>query len=188
MAFPPASAGPNAVRTYISDILVSKHDASLNFANEVASRWQLGRPNDLRHAAPRTFDGIFGSDIGSFLYRTVQEDIREQWYSSTAGVVNSWVLLLSIMSSALFLIRATRANSSSTIAASLRYAGSVLGPPMVFCGIQDQYSQWRFARLFLGGIVSALTAGAFLVAVIDRYIEKRQKESEGRKKNEVGQK
>ncbi|KAE8140218.1 hypothetical protein BDV38DRAFT_240226 [Aspergillus pseudotamarii] len=187
MAFPPASAGPNAVRAYISDILVSKHDATVDFAKEVASRWQLGRPNDLRHASAWTFEHVFGKDIGRFLYRTVQEDIREQWYSSTAGVLNSWLLVFSIVSSAFFLVRATRVNSSSTSAASLRYAGSAFGPPMVFCGIQDQYSPWQFPRLFLGGIVTFLTVLAFLVASTDQRVEKQKTETEDRKKDETKQ-
>ncbi|KAE8343259.1 hypothetical protein BDV24DRAFT_129449 [Aspergillus arachidicola] len=188
MTFPPASAGPNAVRDYISDILVAKHDTTADFAKEVANRWQLGRPNDLRHASTGTFERVFGKDIGHFLYRTVQEDIREQWYNSTAGVFNSWLFLFSIMFSAFFLVRATRANSSSTSAASLRYAGAAFGPPMVFCGIQDPYSQWQFPRLFLGGIVSFLAVLAFLVASIDRRMEKQKAETEDKKKGEVKQK
>ncbi|OGM46218.1 hypothetical protein ABOM_004908 [Aspergillus bombycis] len=188
MAFPPASAGPNAVRAYISDILVAKHDVTADFANEVASRWQLGRPNDLRHASTRTFERVFGKDVGHFLYRSVQEDIREQWYSSTAGVFSSWVLVCSVVLSMFFLIQAARASVSSTGAAALRYAGLAFGPPMVFCGIQDQYSQWQFARLFLGGIVCFLTFLAFLVASTDERVEKQKIETEGRKQDKVEQK
>ncbi|KJK63980.1 hypothetical protein P875_00064536 [Aspergillus parasiticus SU-1] len=169
MTFPPASAGPNAVRDYISDILVAKHDTTADFAKEVASRWQLGRPNDLRHASTGTFERVFGKDIGHFLYRTVQEDIREQWYNSTAGAFNSY-------------------PASADCIASLRYAGAAFGPPMVFCGIQDPYSQWRFPRLFLGGIVSFLAVLAFLVASIDRRMEKQKAETEDKKKGEVKQK
>ncbi|KNG89925.1 hypothetical protein ANOM_001715 [Aspergillus nomiae NRRL 13137] len=188
MAFPPASAGPNAVRAYLSDILVAKHDATADFANEVASRWQLGRPNDLRHASTGTFERVFGKDVGNFLYRSVQEDIREQRYSSTAGVFNSWVLVCSVVVSVFFLIRATRASASSASAAALRYAGLAFGPPMVFCGVQDHYSQWQFARLFLGGIVCFLTFLAFLVASTDPYMEKQKIETGGRRQGKVERK
>jgi hypothetical protein len=64
MAFPPASAGPNAVRAYISDVLITKHDTTSDFAQEAASHSQLGRPNDLHHASAKYFRGVFGDDIG----------------------------------------------------------------------------------------------------------------------------
>ena len=122
--------------------------------------------------------------------------------------ISSGLFIFSLVFSAFFLVRATRTNSSSTSVgklnvssqckhrspasadciASLRYAGAAFGPPMVFCGIQDPYSQWQFPRLFLGGIVSFLTVLAFLVASIDRRMEKQKADTEDKKQGEVKQK
>lgn len=84
---PPPSAGPSQVREYISHILISKHDATPDLALQIANRWQLGRPIDLRLADLNYFNHVFGHEAGLFLFRTVREDAREEWYASPMGIV-----------------------------------------------------------------------------------------------------
>lgn len=91
MSLLPGSAGPSDVRAYITDILISKHDAALGVAQQIANQWQLGRPNDLRHAGVNIFREVCGK-VGTFLYRTVQEDMQAEWHASTAGFVNFCML------------------------------------------------------------------------------------------------
>ncbi|KAF7591045.1 hypothetical protein BBP40_002005 [Aspergillus hancockii] len=159
MAFSPASAGPT---------------------QSEPSRWQLGRPSDLRHASAKSFKHIFGDDVGPYLYRSIQEDFRDLFYASTPGIVNQWVLVLSLALTAFFLARAFLGNTSQNIMTSLRYAGLAFGPPMVFCGHLDQYSPWQFGRLFVGIVVSFLLFLAYLVNLLDRYTEKQKREAKGR--------
>ncbi|KAE8389407.1 hypothetical protein BDV23DRAFT_157223 [Aspergillus alliaceus] len=87
-------------------------------------------------------------------------------------------MVLSLVISILFLARAVRGNSSQTMAASLFYAGVSFGPPMVYCGVQDQFSPWQFARTFIGSIVSLLTFAAAFVHFLDRYAVKQKREGE----------
>lgn len=94
MFLPPGSAGPNEVRAYITQILISKHDAALDVAQQIANQWQFGRPNDLRRAGMKLFNQVFGTEVGTSLFRTVQEDIEAEWRGSTAGLVNYCMLKL----------------------------------------------------------------------------------------------
>ncbi|KAL5358452.1 hypothetical protein BJX96DRAFT_146628 [Aspergillus floccosus] len=154
MPLPPLAAGPNEVRAYITRILVSKHDAAPELAQQIASQWTLGRPGDLRRAGVKYFDQVFGSDIGTFLFRTVQEDIRAEWDKSLPGMVLFWTPILSIGLTVFFVVRAFHQRSPRDMAASIRYATLASGPPMMFCGFQDQYNSFQGIKIVWGMIVS----------------------------------
>ncbi|KAB8077432.1 hypothetical protein BDV29DRAFT_168175 [Aspergillus leporis] len=55
---------------------------------------------------------------------------------------------------------------------------------MVFCGHQDQYSHWQFARAFVGSIVSFIVFIIYLVAFVDQYTETQRREARGRVDNQ----
>lgn len=87
MSLPSTTAGPNRVREYIARTLHSKHEVPLSTAHEIANKWQLGRPNDLRQESVYYFMQVFGSEAGKYLFRTVQEDIEAEWHGSLMGVL-----------------------------------------------------------------------------------------------------
>lgn len=89
MALPPSLAGPNAVRAYLTSILISKHDAAPERAQQIAGLWELGCPNDLRHASLERFKELFGKEVGTILFRTVQEEIRTEYWGSIAGILSN---------------------------------------------------------------------------------------------------
>lgn len=107
MSLPSFVTGPNEVRAYLTRILVSKHDATPDIAQQIANKWGLGRPGDLRLASERYFDRVFGSEIGTFIFRTVQEDIQAEWYASVPG-------MLTYCTSNLFLLICIGIGSSSS--------------------------------------------------------------------------
>ena len=85
---PASSAGPNEVRAYIAEVLMSKQDATPDVAEEIANLWRLGRGSELRDASVKAFKAIFGDYNGWFLFRIVHEDVVEDWQQSTIGVIS----------------------------------------------------------------------------------------------------
>lgn len=85
---PAPSAGPNEVRAYIARVLMSKHDAASDFAEEISNLWRLGRGSELREAPVNYFKKVFGDETGWFLFRIVREDELEDWQRSTVGLVS----------------------------------------------------------------------------------------------------
>ncbi|KAE8152062.1 hypothetical protein BDV25DRAFT_138225 [Aspergillus avenaceus] len=168
MTFPPTTAGPNAVREYLAGLLVAKHDTSLDFAQEIASHWQLGRPNDLRQASAKHFTKTFGEAVGPYLHRTVQEQIREEWYGSTAARVDHWALIASFIVTLFFIVRAFRGTDSKKIFSSVQHAGLTCGLPITFVGYHDTFSPWQSARLFFGLMISILTFISYMVMLLDQ--------------------
>ncbi|GES64371.1 hypothetical protein ATEIFO6365_0008044100 [Aspergillus terreus] len=178
MALPPLTAGPNEVRVYITRILVCKHDAAPELAQQIARQWTLGRPGDLRRAGMKYFDQVFGSEVGTFLFRTVQEDIRAEWDQSLLGIVIFWTPILSIGLTVFFVVRAYRQTSATGMIASIRYATLTFGPPMVFCGFQDGYNSFQAMKIVSGMIVSFF---AFLWYAV-RFCELLEARSKEKKK------
>jgi hypothetical protein len=88
MQLPSPSAKSSQVRSYIVDVLVSKYEADSCFAHQIANRWMLAPGEDLRQRGKYDFDRVFGYDVGGILFRTVREDVLDEWYASPAGVLN----------------------------------------------------------------------------------------------------
>ncbi|THC95974.1 hypothetical protein EYZ11_004521 [Aspergillus tanneri] len=63
----PQSTGPNAVRYYIRHSLVTKYDATPDFAEEMASLWKWGRVRNFYQGSASSFSRIFGPDTGGTL-------------------------------------------------------------------------------------------------------------------------
>ena len=83
---PATSAGPQEVRKYISQTLVSKHHTAPEFADNVAGQWQLGRGSDLQKRTSKHFEKIFGVDIGLYLFECVREDKDQDFQQSMTGI------------------------------------------------------------------------------------------------------
>lgn len=79
---PARLAGPQEIRDYIFQVIVSKHDALPDFASKIASHWQLGRGSDFRDAQSDEFEKIFGVNPGLCIFRSVREDEDNGWYES----------------------------------------------------------------------------------------------------------
>jgi hypothetical protein len=92
----PQQPNPNAVRAYIRHILITKHDATPQFAEEIAEQWHLGRLRDLYDASAGSLIKRFGPDVGPHIFRSVREDIWVDWWNSYQGLQASgmavWVL------------------------------------------------------------------------------------------------
>lgn len=93
-SIPPLSSGPTQVRAYIADILKTKHEASSELAEQIAGKWQFGRSIDLRESSLHYFRELFGADMGTFLFRSVQEDVMNEWKTSTAGIFSFRMFLI----------------------------------------------------------------------------------------------
>lgn len=91
---PPRSAGPNAVRAYLTQILISKHDTTSEFAHKTANLWHLGRGAELRDSPPKVFRKLFGDYTGWVIYRIVYEDKLQEWKGSVVGLISSCKLVV----------------------------------------------------------------------------------------------
>ncbi|OOF91406.1 hypothetical protein ASPCADRAFT_211218, partial [Aspergillus carbonarius ITEM 5010] len=89
--FPPDTAGPDAVRAYITRVLVKKYDASPELAEKLATCWQLGRASELRAASLKHLQSDFGNEAGLCLHRAIREDIIEDWQETTAAAFTIWL-------------------------------------------------------------------------------------------------
>ncbi|PYI11938.1 hypothetical protein BO78DRAFT_392628 [Aspergillus sclerotiicarbonarius CBS 121057] len=89
--FPPDTAGPDAVRAYITRVLIRKHDASSELAEKLATCWQLGRVSELRAASLKHLQSDFGNDAGLCLHRAIREDIIEDWQETPTAAFTIWL-------------------------------------------------------------------------------------------------
>ena len=85
--FPVDSAGPDIVRDYIITTLIRKHEATPEYAEKLATSWQLGRVRELRSATLKHLQDDFGIDVGLCIYRSIREDMLEDWQETTAAAV-----------------------------------------------------------------------------------------------------
>lgn len=85
--FPVDSAGPDIVRDYIITTLIRKHEATPEYAEKLATSWQLGRVRELRSATLKHLQDDFGNDVGLCIYRSIREDMLEDWQETTAAAV-----------------------------------------------------------------------------------------------------
>lgn len=83
----PQKPGPNAVRDYIAQVLITKHDATITAARDIAAHWRFGRVHELRNASLNTLTRIFGSEAGPVVFQSVREDILSDWLESPGGVM-----------------------------------------------------------------------------------------------------
>ncbi|GKZ85034.1 hypothetical protein AnigIFM56816_010596 [Aspergillus niger] len=88
--FPVDSAGPDIVRDYIIQTLIRKHEATPEYAEKLATCWQLGRVRELRSATLKHLQDDFGNDVGLCIYRAIREDMLEDWQETTAAAVTIW--------------------------------------------------------------------------------------------------
>lgn len=87
---PPAqSAGPDTVREYVSQVLVTKYSASPKDASDAASNWRLGNGRDFLAVQPGDFKNIFGTEFGHLIYGSLQDDMRREWHESRIGKIST---------------------------------------------------------------------------------------------------
>lgn len=83
----PQTPGPNAVRDYIAQALVDKHDATIAAARDIAAHWRFGRVREFRSAPLSTLTRIFGPEAGPVVFQSVREDVLADWLESPGGVM-----------------------------------------------------------------------------------------------------
>ena len=85
----PQHLGPNAVRSYIRHVLITKYDMDPSSAKAAALQWHLGRAQDLQQSSARGLAKLLGSDVGPAVFSSVQEDLWEDWWNSYYGLLGS---------------------------------------------------------------------------------------------------
>lgn len=136
--FPSPDSGPQQVREYIAQILITHYDASAEFARDTAELWRLGRGVDLlRKAQEYADDGfreVFGDSVGHYLHRTARDDMVAQWSATTTGQLHAWGIIVFPVTIALLSIWAWRQPSKEEVLRSFFYV-SWLGPLYMICSI-----------------------------------------------------
>lgn len=112
--FPVDSAGPDIVRDYIITTLIRKHEATPEYAEKLATSWQLGRVRELRSATLKHLQDDFGNDVGLCIYRSIREDMLEDWQETTAAAVTICSLRLAHPSQSSWKLTMFRSGSVST--------------------------------------------------------------------------
>ncbi|KAI9930800.1 hypothetical protein MW887_011558 [Aspergillus wentii] len=146
--FPSSTATPNEVRTYLAQVLASKHDTNPDYANETANKWVLGRGSHLHKATQDDFISTFGREVGGYLYSSVQEDI-----SSGAPPVCTVLALIFLAMAGLY---------PDQYKEYLRYVSYCLGPPLFACSFTREGDQ-RAAMCLGGGVCTCLMVVLLLV-------------------------
>lgn len=85
----PQQSGPNAVRSYIRHVLMTKYDVDPGSAETAASQWHLGRAQDLQESSARELTKLLGSETGPAVFSSVREDLWEDWWNSYHGLLGS---------------------------------------------------------------------------------------------------
>ncbi|KAH9209784.1 hypothetical protein DL95DRAFT_371756 [Leptodontidium sp. 2 PMI_412] len=80
---PPPTATPSEVRTYFTTLLTTLHGLDEAKAREIASRWNLGRGEELRSYDIDSYHAIFGWEPGTVFFGHVN---RKQKQTVRAGV------------------------------------------------------------------------------------------------------
>ena len=165
MTLPSLADGPNQVREYLSHVLVANHDASSTLAANIASKWQLGRFSDLRETSGTDFENIFGSEVGKLLFKSVQEDLANEFYASPTGIFNYWTTVLSVLLGVFFFVRAYYSSCAARREAALLRACLVLGPLMTFLAFQAWGCNGIFgvSRFIVGPCFTGFFLGLSLV-------------------------
>ena len=86
---PDLAAGADAVRVYVSQILVAKYNTAQAVADEAAQMWKFGDGRDFFEASSNDLKSIFGPEVGYIVYRTKRQDWKTKWRASTAAWINS---------------------------------------------------------------------------------------------------
>lgn len=90
----PQQSNPSAVRAYIRHILISRRDATPQFAEAAAVRWHLGRADDLYGASAKSLAKVFGPEVGPIVFSSVRDDIWTDWSNSYQGLVGTGIVVL----------------------------------------------------------------------------------------------
>ena len=174
--FPPDDAGPRLIRQYLYDHLISKHDTSPNVAKEISDKWQIGRGIDFReivaqkHTVPDRFLGVFGSGIGPFLRRSVQEDLMELWYASSTGILfKRMIFATAIIVPLLFIWESTRSFRKYPLLTAAAKAGGLFGLSMTICTLLSWNYTTRLAILCLILMVVGLSVSLFSMLTMNIY-------------------
>ncbi|KAJ5173333.1 hypothetical protein N7492_005926 [Penicillium capsulatum] len=181
-SFPPPDAGPAQVRAYLVDVLLLYHDTSLEFAQQIADLWHLGRGVDLRQAASLhakdTFTHIFGDAVGPFLERSVREQLVLDWRTSMPGVLVYWGLIGLPVLGVLLLLRAWKQPTSDKMGAALGPVFWALGPPLCLCGILGHnYTSLGGIGLSVGTVGSCLLLMMFVLRWQDVTVQESREKS-----------
>ncbi|KAF4637192.1 hypothetical protein G7Y89_g902 [Cudoniella acicularis] len=82
---PHADASPDTVRAYFTNILHGYQGIHETQAREIASRWKYGKGADILYYDARTFQGIFGAEVGFLLYGYMRGDMKAAAASSSTS-------------------------------------------------------------------------------------------------------
>ncbi|KAJ5650479.1 uncharacterized protein N7484_004202 [Penicillium longicatenatum] len=179
--FPPDDAGPRQIRQYLTNHLMTKHDTTTEFAEQIASLWQIGRGVDFRQTSINihSFSKIFGETVSPALQRSVHDECWNQWRASQLGTLSLWLMIISLITAALVFVRTARQPSMQWDDV-LRRTCWPLGPPVLLCGaLEYGYSLLYPVYCFTMGSIATLcglTLWAFRF-----YDEKERKESKDKK-------
>ncbi|KAJ5105765.1 hypothetical protein NUU61_003112 [Penicillium alfredii] len=180
--FPPADAGPNQVREYLTQILILKHDIYKDEAKATANLWQIGRGVDLAKATEASFSRLFGEAVGPFLYTSVHEDVVADWRASTAGQINLCVLYAIPVIGTLFLIRAYRQTSTERTVMAMGEACWAFGPLLLVCEALEPSHPYKPVLLGIGFWPSIFFVLALCLRIANMWQEKNESAQDGQDK------
>ncbi|KAJ5125685.1 hypothetical protein N7448_005003 [Penicillium atrosanguineum] len=184
LPFPPPDAGPKQVRAYVVQLLTTRHDADLDFAESIADLWQLGRGVDFRSAinigAVLDVQNVFGDSVGPFLYRSAREEFIADYRCSLTGLATSWALKAALVLGLLLVVRGIRQPSEKKVQAFIE-AGFVVGISAFIIGLIDMFHVISGGAATLGACGIVIVGISSLLAIAraqERQIQDYQKTKE----------
>ncbi|KAJ5468709.1 hypothetical protein N7475_006461 [Penicillium sp. IBT 31633x] len=137
--YPSKHDGPSQIRSYLMNVLITKHGLSPAHVHSVAECWKFGREKGLRQASKSQFCNLFG-DIGPHLHDSVSEDLVAAWRSTLPGSLNL-ALIYGIPALAIFLLCRlywhTRSASLKSGSLHVEILLWVSGPILLYCNARE---------------------------------------------------
>jgi hypothetical protein len=125
----------------VVQLLTTRHDVDLDFAQSTADLWKLGRGVDFRSAAATnlasSFVNVFGDSVGPFLHRTAREEYIADYRGSFTGTATSWALNTTLVLGLLLVGRTISQPSSEKKTRAFFEACLVAGMFVFIIGVID---------------------------------------------------
>ncbi|KAJ5189518.1 hypothetical protein N7491_005847 [Penicillium cf. griseofulvum] len=164
--YPSKNAGPGEIRSYLTTVMITKHELSPSHASSIAIAWTFGREHDLSEKTQADFRSLF-EPIGPYLYNSVSEDMAAAWRCTSAGSLNLLLLYSLPVLATILLLRLyqhTQCACASIANGSLplEHLLWVSGPILIFCNAREAAHRSRLSGDWLFGIGVVLSAIGFI--------------------------
>ncbi|KAI5303508.1 hypothetical protein KEM56_007474 [Ascosphaera pollenicola] len=176
----PRAVDPEGVRSYLSELLISRHHYNPAAAEEAVAAWTYGNITDLLGKSERLLERRFGRDVGGLLWQSIQQDVLTDFMNSFHGLLMTSLLTLCIMCAVIYAVISFTLPTWKKRAQPLRRFLLAAGPA-TFLII------WQFPQCLAKSIIFTVSFFFTLVGVFAWIVRWMEIESEKDDKRELAE-